>query len=320
MLMGVPGAKTSVDIPNGVVEICDTAFYGCENLTSVTIPNSVEHIGVEAFYGCTSLTSVTIPASVTEMGEATFAECTALKTVTFEGEPPALGEYVDEEWWWAPFENTTAAGYYPSSEAAAWEAVIDTDGKWAGLTMEVYTAEVEPATYAVTVTVVGEGAVTGAGTYAVGADVTLVATATEGSVFCGRAELSGGATLTFTMPEGEKTVTAYFASATAVQRYVATQYPASTEYKEAVDAAVDAEIKNRELYTKDQMKSLALGAPGIEGKEGEAKVGIAVMKANALDDEWTEADKVEAVIALGDDENAAFYKFVVPSDEAEATE
>ena len=43
------------DIPEGVTEICDGAFYGAEYLRDITIPNSIQNIGVGAFYGCTSL-------------------------------------------------------------------------------------------------------------------------------------------------------------------------------------------------------------------------------------------------------------------------
>ena len=61
----VRGNITNVIIEDGVTNIGDLAFDGCQNLTSVTIPNSVTTIRNEAFRGCQNLTSVTIPNSVT---------------------------------------------------------------------------------------------------------------------------------------------------------------------------------------------------------------------------------------------------------------
>jgi hypothetical protein len=57
----------------------------CETLVSITIPNSVIRIGRSAFYGCNNLTSITIPESVTSIGEGAFAECYNLTSVTFQG-------------------------------------------------------------------------------------------------------------------------------------------------------------------------------------------------------------------------------------------
>ena len=61
---------TSVEIPNTVKIIGNSAFYG-NKLTSVTIPNSVTSIGNSAFYD-NKLTSVTIPNSVTSIRSSAF--------------------------------------------------------------------------------------------------------------------------------------------------------------------------------------------------------------------------------------------------------
>ena len=39
-------------IPDGVIEIDESAFRGCTSLTSIDIPNSVTKIGEFAFKGC----------------------------------------------------------------------------------------------------------------------------------------------------------------------------------------------------------------------------------------------------------------------------
>ena len=51
-----------VEIYNGVTDIGDYAFYGCENLKTITIPESVTSIGDRAFYECEDMNSITINA------------------------------------------------------------------------------------------------------------------------------------------------------------------------------------------------------------------------------------------------------------------
>ncbi len=56
-LIKYPSGKVNktVEIPEGVLEICDGAFYGASTITSVSIPNSIQVIGNGAFYGCSAL-------------------------------------------------------------------------------------------------------------------------------------------------------------------------------------------------------------------------------------------------------------------------
>lgn len=53
----------SVDIGSGVTEICDYAFYGCDNLETVSIPESVSKIGDFAFSQCLSLTEINVDSN-----------------------------------------------------------------------------------------------------------------------------------------------------------------------------------------------------------------------------------------------------------------
>ena len=73
---------TSLNIPNGITSICDSAFQGCTSLANISIPDSVTYIGGSAFHGCTSLTSITIPSSVTTIDWFAFQGCTSLANVT----------------------------------------------------------------------------------------------------------------------------------------------------------------------------------------------------------------------------------------------
>lgn len=101
---------TSFDIPNGVVEIGDFAFFGSKNLVSVTIPesvtkigewafalgglkianipNKVKTIGDYAFEFCKNLEQVYIPAGVTHIGENVFECCRNLRSIYVDKQNP----------------------------------------------------------------------------------------------------------------------------------------------------------------------------------------------------------------------------------------
>lgn len=67
----IAGCMSTV-IPNTVISIGDSAFWGCSELTSVIIPNSITNIGDAAFRDCISLTSIDFSSSTFSIGSDAF--------------------------------------------------------------------------------------------------------------------------------------------------------------------------------------------------------------------------------------------------------
>ena len=80
---------------------------------------------------------------------------------------------------------------------------------------------------------------------------------------------------------------------------------------EAKQELLDAD----EVFTADEMKALALGAPVIQVKNSKATVSIQVQRASELNGEWevVENGEVSVEITPKAGEKAGFYKFVVPN-------
>ena len=66
----------SLTLPDGVEEICSSAFEGCSSLSDVALPGSVKAIRSNAFAGCTSLKTINLPKGV-EIDRGAFKGCPA---------------------------------------------------------------------------------------------------------------------------------------------------------------------------------------------------------------------------------------------------
>lgn len=74
---------THWDIPFGVEEIDDSAFYSCKLLESINLPDSLVKIGSKAFSSCSKLETIVVPYSVKHIGSSAFYRCTSLSEVRF---------------------------------------------------------------------------------------------------------------------------------------------------------------------------------------------------------------------------------------------
>ncbi len=73
----------ALNIPDGVTEIKDYAFYNCHSVTSVTMPDGVTSIGESAFEGCDGVTSMEISQGTAHIGSLAFKDCNSLTSVTW---------------------------------------------------------------------------------------------------------------------------------------------------------------------------------------------------------------------------------------------
>lgn len=322
---------TVLTLPKGLMSIGRNAFEQCSALTEVIVPEGVSLIDTYAFDRCENLKSVIISSGDTSIAYMAFSHCSGLTSVTFLGAPP-VADVVS-------FPETT--GYYLSNYASQWKAVIS-NGKWNNLTMTC----VEPPSFNVILTAVGSGSVSGGGEQTWDDSVTVTATADEGWVFCGWSTTPAVMTLeyTFTMPAEDVALTAYFAPKQAVdqaiqQHVTDNNLKTETEVAEAIqqhitvnnlmskDAAVQDALNKDEVFTADEMKEMAFKAPVVEVGSDAIEISISLQTAEKLN-EWNpmllqgatlevdqEAGKVRVRVPKGD-KKAAFYKFVVPTDQS----
>lgn len=80
------------EVPDGVTEIKQSAFYQCTTLESVVLPDSVESIEASAFRA-SGIRKICIPARVESIGVYAFADCAALERVTMEEGVEEIGAY-----------------------------------------------------------------------------------------------------------------------------------------------------------------------------------------------------------------------------------
>ena len=71
----------SVVLPDGIIDVGDSAFNCCEKLERVEFPASVRVIGEHAFASCPKLREAHLPSGLKRIESCAFAHCIALKQV-----------------------------------------------------------------------------------------------------------------------------------------------------------------------------------------------------------------------------------------------
>lgn len=78
----LPDGISIVQIADGITDIPDSAFWGCETLVDVALPQTLRTIGKGAFGQCVNLTRINIPEGVTSIGDSAFLMCGSLTRLT----------------------------------------------------------------------------------------------------------------------------------------------------------------------------------------------------------------------------------------------
>ena len=109
-------------IPDGIVEIGNSAFYNHTELTKINFPSSVEHIGAYAFAG-TAIKEIVIPSKVYSIATGAFIACENLEKVSLTNSVGFIGGYIFE---WC--DKLREIKFYGSEED--WNAIdLDPDNE-----------------------------------------------------------------------------------------------------------------------------------------------------------------------------------------------
>lgn len=115
------GKVERVILPEGVKSIGADAFHGCRSLAEINLPESLKTISSNAFYNCVSLETISMPDSVQVIGACAFEACPRLREVYIGSGVKEIGESAFKD---CTFLETI---YYNGTEAE-WNAITKADG------------------------------------------------------------------------------------------------------------------------------------------------------------------------------------------------
>lgn len=93
-LVQCPVKKTSLEIPDGVVEIADWGLDHCWNLKTVDFGKTLRKIGSSGLKLCNELEEAVLPETIEELGNYAFMQCDNLKRVVLGSSLKSLGSSV----------------------------------------------------------------------------------------------------------------------------------------------------------------------------------------------------------------------------------
>ncbi|MBQ3808807.1 MAG: InlB B-repeat-containing protein [Kiritimatiellae bacterium] len=104
---------------------------------SLSIPSTLggKPVAIISWYvvaHCDNLTIVTVPSSVTNMHARAFEFCDGIERLDFKGKPPVVPGFFDAIW------CSASVGTYQPEYEAEWKAVMDYNGRWYGLKMQMF--------------------------------------------------------------------------------------------------------------------------------------------------------------------------------------
>lgn len=80
--------RGAYSVPSGVVELADSSFDGCEDMTAIELPEGLQRIGTAAFRKCSALKELAFPASLSADSAYSSHGCESLERyVVAEGNP-----------------------------------------------------------------------------------------------------------------------------------------------------------------------------------------------------------------------------------------
>lgn len=86
----------SVELPEGLIEICPKAFCWCRNLKNINLPSTLKSIGYWAFECCDKLFEsnheFNIPPSLEVIGNAAFSDCFSIHKINVEKKLKYIGD------------------------------------------------------------------------------------------------------------------------------------------------------------------------------------------------------------------------------------
>lgn len=86
----------TIDIPEGVLVIGESAFANCHLLEKVFLPDSIEMIDQYAFAGCEKLKSIYLPEGLDTIEEGAFSGCSSLSSILIPSTVTFIGYFAFE--------------------------------------------------------------------------------------------------------------------------------------------------------------------------------------------------------------------------------